>query len=122
MAKILLVDDDDQFRTMLEQMLNLDSHQVTVATNGEMALDLLKIKIPDLIITDILMPKLDGIDFILQLNRMELKIPIIAISGGRRSISAEFNLKSATLLGVKAILAKPFIREDLRKAITKALE
>lgn len=121
MAKILVVDDDDQFRSMLEQMLTLDSHQVIVATDGEMALDLLQKKKPELIITDILMPKLDGIDFILELNRKDLNIPVIAISGGRRSISAEFNLESATLLGVKATLSKPFVREDLRNAVNKAL-
>jgi CheY-like chemotaxis protein len=122
MANILLVDDDDQFRMMLQQMLTMDSHKVTIATDGEMALQLLERQKPDLIITDILMPKLDGIDFILELNRKGSAIPIIAISGGRRSISSEFNLESAALLGVKATLSKPFVREDLRKAIIKSLE
>jgi len=86
-----------------------------------MGLSLISKTPPDLIITDILMPKMDGIDFILELARRHISIPVIAVSGGRRSISAEFNLQSAALLGVKATLSKPFVRDDLRLALTKAL-
>jgi CheY-like chemotaxis protein len=121
MANILVIDDDDQFRDMLVQMLILDAHHVNIATDGQMGLGMLSHKTPDLIITDILMPKLDGIDFIMELARRHVSIPVIAVSGGRRSISAEFNLESAALLGVKATLSKPFVRDDLRKALVKAL-
>jgi CheY-like chemotaxis protein len=120
-ANILVIDDDEQFRAMLVQMLTLEAHHVSIATDGQMGLTMLAQKTPDLIITDILMPKMDGIDFILELARRHVSIPIIAVSGGRRSISAEFNLESAALLGVKATLAKPFVRDDLRKALAKAL-
>jgi CheY-like chemotaxis protein len=121
MSHILLMDDDEQFRAMLSQMLTEDKHQVTVACDGEEGLRLaLQIK-PDLIITDILMPHKDGIETIVALNQAGSKIPIIAISGGRRVISAEFNLESASLIGVKATLPKPFARDDLRKAIGRAL-
>lgn len=122
MANILVIDDDDQFRTMLVQMLTLDNHKVSIATDGEMGLNMLEKYSPELIITDILMPKLDGIEFILELSRRNISIPIIAMSGGRRSISAEFNLESAALMGVKVTLAKPFAREELRKAVIKALD
>ena len=122
MANILVIDDDDQFRTMLVQMLTLDHHHVNIATDGEMGLNMLTKCSPELIITDILMPKLDGIELILELSRRNISIPIIAMSGGRRSISAEFNLESAALMGVKATLAKPFAREELRKAVAKALD
>jgi hypothetical protein len=64
---------------------------------------------------------LDGIDTIMELARLGIDISIIAISGGRRSISPEFNLDSATLIGVRAALAKPFARGDLRQAIAQAL-
>jgi CheY-like chemotaxis protein len=65
---------------------------------------------------------MDGIELILELNRRKISVPIIAVSGGRRSISADFNLQSAALMGVKATLSKPFAREDLRKAVAKALD
>lgn len=121
MANILVIDDDDQFRTMLVQMLSNDAHHVTFATDGDMGLVMLGQSRPDLIITDILMPKMDGIDFIMELGRRQVNVPIIAVSGGRRSISAEFNLESAALLGVKVTLSKPFTRDVLRNAVVKAL-
>jgi CheY-like chemotaxis protein len=121
MAHILIIDDDEPFRDMLVHMLTLDAHRVTAARDGEEGLRLCRQTRPDLIITDILMPQMDGIELIMELARQGNGIPIIAISGGRRSISAEFNLKSASLVGVKATLAKPFARADLRQAIQQAL-
>ena len=121
MAHILVIEDDDQFREMLVQMLTNDSYRVTFACNGEEGLRLSGQVKPDLIITDILMPKMDGIETIKELSKQGNGIPVIAISGGRRTISAEFNLQSATLMGVKATLAKPFTRAELRQAIEQVL-
>ncbi|HIJ94361.1 MAG TPA: response regulator [Desulfuromonadales bacterium] len=121
MAHILVVEDDDMFRESLVDMLTKDGHRVTIAKNGEEGVHACSQICPELIITDILMPCMDGIEAIMELSRQGLTIPIIAISGGRRTISAEFNLESAQLLGVKEILAKPFSRVDLRHAIKQAL-
>lgn len=121
MAQILVVDDDAQFRQMLAQMLRQDGHQVSVAGDGMEALQLLERINTDLIITDILMPNKDGIETIMELLQQGCATPIIAISGGRRSIAAEFNLSSAALVGVRATLAKPFTRDDLRKVVSAAL-
>lgn len=121
MAHILVIDDDEQFRSMLVQMLTIDKHQVTIACDGEEGLALCDREQPELIITDILMPHLDGIELIMELQKRGNAVPIIAVSGGRRSISADFNLESASLMGVKAVLAKPFARADLRQTIEKAL-
>jgi CheY-like chemotaxis protein len=121
MAHILLIDDDEQFRAMLAQMLKQDGHRLTLAGDGEEGLRQAREVKPDLIITDILMPHKDGIELIMALHGAGSTIPIIAVSGGRRLISAGFNLESAALLGVKATLAKPFARADLRQAITRAL-
>lgn len=121
MAKILLIEDDVQFREMLVHMLEQDGHSITTAGDGIEALKIVGHLSHDLIITDILMPNLDGAETIMQLFQMGSETPIIAMSGGRRSITAEFNLESARLLGVKAALAKPFSRADLRAAIAEAL-
>nr|WP_315392757.1 response regulator [uncultured Duganella sp.] len=121
MAHILLIDDDAQYRDMLTQMLRQDAHQISVAHDGQDGLRLAQQARPDLVITDILMPRVDGIELIMELSRRGDGIPVIAISGGRRSISTEFNLESATMMGVKATLAKPFSRADLRLAIVQAL-
>lgn len=121
MVRILLIDDDEQLRGMMIQMLTQEGHQVSVAKDGAEGLTMTQTERPELIITDVLMPKMDGIEMIMELQKKGAAIPIVAMSGGRRAVSAEFNLESATLVGVKATLAKPFTRGDLRIAIEKAL-
>ena len=121
MARILVIEDDLAFRGPLVKLLTTDGHQVEVAGDGIAALELLKTIRPELIITDVLMPKMDGIETIMELSRSDNAVPIIAMSGGRRSVTREFNLTSAQLVGVKATLAKPFSRADLRRAIQDAL-
>jgi CheY-like chemotaxis protein len=121
MAHILVIEDDAQFRQMLAQMLRQDGHQVSMAGDGAEALQMLERIDPNLIITDILMPNKDGIETIMALQQRGCGTPVVAISGGRRSIAAEFNLTSAAMVGVSATLAKPFTRDDLRKVICKTL-
>lgn len=121
MVKVLIVDDDELFRTMLEEMLRRDGYQVTVAGNGAEALVAIARDRPQLLITDILMPEKDGIELIMELAQGGDQIPIIAVSGGRRAISQEFNLESARLMGVQATLPKPFTREALRAVIARVL-
>ena len=106
---------------MLVEMVQREGHQVSTATNGDEALAAIEHSRPDLLITDILMPEKDGIELIMELARRDMRIPIIAVSGGRRSISLEFNLESAKLMGVRATLPKPFSRDQLRTAIADAL-
>jgi CheY-like chemotaxis protein len=121
MPHILVIEDELDFREPLVKLLKNDGHTVAVAGDGVEALKLLDAMRPDLIITDVLMPKKDGIEVIMNLSRSGNAVPIIAMSGGRRSISTDFNLDSAKLVGVKATLAKPFSRADLRLAIQQAL-
>lgn len=121
MARILIVDDDELFRDMLHDMVIGEGHEVECATNGQEALNLVGDTAVDLVITDILMPEKDGIELIMELGARPESPPIIAVSGGRRAISREFNLDSARLMGVRATLAKPFTREQLRTAINDAL-
>jgi CheY-like chemotaxis protein len=121
MAHVLVIDDDELVRIMLTQMLRLDTHRVTVAADGKEGLRLALEVNPDLVIMDMLMPLMDGIETIMAMAAARMAVPIIAISGGRRAISAEFNLESAAMMGVKATLAKPFAIAALRKAIALAL-
>jgi CheY-like chemotaxis protein len=121
MAHILVVEDDIAFRQMLLEMLRQDGHRATLAGNGAEAMDLLAQLKPDLIITDVLMPRMDGVELIMELSKRDNTTPVIAMSGGRRSITSEFNLESASLLGVRVTLAKPFSRADLRSAIAQVL-
>lgn len=122
MANILVIDDQEDVRELVEMYLTTDNHRVSVAHDGRSALHLLENTIRfDLIITDIVMPNKDGIELITDLLKADSHIPIIAMSGGRRSLTSEFNLSSAEMLGVAATLKKPFSQVVLRQAVNKAL-
>ncbi len=122
MARILLIDDDDILRDTLLQMLELDHHQVTEAVDGERGLQRFGDgRGHDLVITDVLMPGMDGTRVIVELRRRRPDIPVLAISGGRRVLSPDFNLQSASLAGANAQLGKPFTRAALQSAVQAAL-
>ncbi len=121
MAKILVIDDEEQLRDLLTKMLTRDGHQVMMAQDGEEGIRHFHLFNPDLIITDIIMPNKDGIEVIMDLLKIKPDLPIIAISGGRRAITAGFNLDSAEMLGVKGILQKPFTHQQLQEVLKKAL-
>lgn len=121
MAHLLVIDDDDFFRETLVHMLQKEGHKVTASNDAAKALALLERAQPDLILTDILMPNMDGMEFIMELSKQSNNTPVIAMSGGRRSITSAFNLESAKLLGVKVTLSKPFTLVALRAALAEAL-
>ena len=122
MAHILLIDDDELLRDTLLQMLELDRHRVTEASTGEQGLKLFGNGSGfDAVSTDILMPGMDGTQVIFEMRRRAPKLPLIAMSGGRRKLSPQFNLETATMVGATSQLAKPFGLNDLRAALNKAL-
>ncbi len=118
MLHILVVEDDDFFREMLIDMLELDGHRVDAAEDGAKALLLLNNIQPELIITDMMMPNMTGAEFIHALAKRDKTIPFIVMSGGRLSHSAAINAQSDAELGIKESLTKPFSRQELRQAIS----
>lgn len=120
MPKILVVDDDDQFRRMVQRTLERAGFEVEAAANGYQALALYKERGADLVVTDLVMPECEGLETILALRRLANTPRIIAMSGGGRG-SAEDYLDTAKVLGVKATLAKPFATSDLLGAVRAAL-
>ena len=107
MATILLVDDNEVFRKMALRILQHAGYQVREASDGGEALRCFAEAPVDLVITDVLMPQTDGVQFISELRQRSAGIPIIAISGGGL-IDASAYLSVATCLGVAKILTKPF--------------
>ena len=75
----------------------------------------------DLVLTDVLMPKVDGAHVIVEIRKLCSSMPVIAMSGGRRLLSSRFSLGTAALVGANVQLAKPFTREQLRSAIVQVL-
>ncbi len=121
MAKILVIDDEDQLRDLLQKLLTREGHEIFIAHDGEEGVANFHQFNPDLVITDIIMPKKDGIEVITELHQSTPKLPIIVISGGRRAMAAGFNLDSVEMLGVRGILQKPFTHQQLQEVVKLAL-
>lgn len=121
MANILLIDDDELLRDTVLQMLELDGHRVVEARDGHEGLSRYGAGRFDLVITDVLMPGMDGAQLIVELRKRDGALPILAISGGRRVLTPAFNLQTAGLAGATLQLAKPFGRAQLQQAVNQAL-
>jgi two-component system response regulator (stage 0 sporulation protein F) len=116
MAKILLVEDDNLVRDMLTQVLQRATHQVICATNGEEATEYLRKEKPDIMVTDIIMPKKSGITLISEVKNRHPDLEIIAISGGGRLDPTGY-LDLSESLGASVSFEKPIDNTALLMAI-----
>ena len=120
MSKILVVEDDPALRLVFERMLVAQKHDVTMAANGAAALRLLDTSSFDLVITDLVMPEVEGLQLLRELRKRPLSPKVIAMSGGGRG-SAKDYLEMASSFGAAATLAKPFTQKELAEAIARVL-
>ena len=116
MACVLIVDDDESDRLLLESMLK-DEHELYFAKNGEEALKLYLRNSIDVVVTDIKMPRGDGIELISAIRGLDPDSSIVAISGQK-----PHKLGIAQMAGALSILTKPVSPKLLREAVTQALE
>jgi CheY-like chemotaxis protein len=116
MALILVVEDIDQFRTVICGSLEMGGHEVLSSGSAKEALQLCQGKTFDLVLTDLMMPSVDGIELIRALRTFRRELPILVISG-----APEEMLNMAITLGANAILRKPFDLDGLLDAIDKLL-
>jgi two-component system, response regulator, stage 0 sporulation protein F len=116
MAKILLVEDDELVRDMLAQVLQKASHEVIPAPDGEAAAQILRQLEPDIMITDIIMPKKSGITLISEVKNRQPQLEIIAISGGGRLDPIGY-LDLSENLGASVSFEKPIDNTALLMAI-----
>jgi len=121
MKTILLVDDEDLLREGLREILEASDYQVIEARDGEEGLSQFAVSSVDLVITDVVMPNLDGVDFVSRLRETFPDVPILTISGGSRVVSARFGLDSALLSGANASLTKPFSAKQLIEKVRELL-
>lgn len=120
MARILLIDDEAEFRALIKAMLERAGYEVILATNGAEGLRSYRESPVDLVITDIIMPEKEGVETILDLKRDYPDVKIIAISGGGRITATDF-LNMAAKFGANRTLAKPFRRDVLLETIRDVL-
>ena len=112
MAKILIIDDEEMVRGVLQQTLEREGYKVESAADGSHGLDLFQSWRPDLVITDILMPGKEGLETIRELRAEDPDVQIIAISGGGDRGDLNF-LRAASMFGAVRTLSKPISRDDL---------
>jgi CheY-like chemotaxis protein len=113
---VLVVDDDPAIRELLKLVLQARGCDVVVAEDGRRASRALADGVFDLVVTDLLMPERDGLEFIREAHQAHPGMKIIAMSGGGH-IASESYLKMAKAFGADALLEKPFDQEDLWRAI-----
>lgn len=117
MAKILLVDDSSFQRKNIAKLLTNLGHEVVTAENGQTGLKQTETERPDLIITDLLMPVMDGISYLRALKSKNILIPIIVASADIQ----ETTRKECLGLGARLFLTKPLKPADLESAVTQSL-
>ncbi len=121
MNKILLIDDDLDFNESLTDILEYEGYEVACAFNGKQGLDLVKQEQPDLIISDIIMPDVDGLGFLMALrNELKSQIKVVIISGGGRVGGTDY-LNMAQSLGADEVVEKPLDKHDFLERIKRLL-
>jgi CheY-like chemotaxis protein len=116
-ANILVVEDDLLNRDLICKVLRKEGYRVVEACDGAIALEILPVLPFDLVITDFMMPKLNGIEFVEHLHSLQLRIPIIFITGFLSVISSKTILDD-----VAEVLAKPFELDVLRSTVHRLLD
>ena len=117
---VLVVDDDEMMRSFINELLLIHDFKVTEADNGKSGLKEFRENTPDLVITDIIMPEMEGISFIRELRSHNKEIPIIAMTGNVHGRMEEF-LDISSQLGADEILRKPIKSQTFLDTINKLI-
>ena len=121
MAKVLIVDDEPDILHLLTRILERGGHTVYQAPDGRTALRMYAGNPADVVITDILMPEMDGLEFMTRVHEIFPEARIIALSGGGL-VAKEELLRDALQFGAVGFLKKPFTVEQCLEAVRTALE
>ena len=117
MANILVVEDSPAVRMAIVEVLESLGHTVTETENGRLAVEQVAGKSFDLVVTDVLMPEVDGIEVIKAVRRAKPNTKILAISGGAPNLPAGYALKLTEMFSADAVLYKPFMNDELRRTV-----
>ena len=121
MPQILVIDDDEQIRSMLCAILEREGYEVEVAADGEQGLNLFRKNPADLVITDILMPEKEGIETVRELREEFPDAKIIAISGGGSLAHPEIYLELCKKFGALRTFQKPVDRRELVSSVREII-
>lgn len=122
MKHVLVIDDDVNIRMIFARFLEKQGYRVDCAEDGRIGLDLLEEKSPDLVVTDIMMPKADGLEVVLSMRENHPDTPIIAISGGIATTAIDFLPVAEKIASGKVrVLYKPVELADLLATVRELL-
>ena len=120
MAHILVIDDDPVLRRVVTLALEAAGHSVLRCENGRKAVAFLERDHADLLVTDIVMPEMDGVETVRAVRHLDPDLPILAISGGG-SFDPKDYLGLAQAFGATAVLPKPFRPAELVDLVSRLL-
>jgi len=118
LAKILIVDDNPEILKMLQSRLESEGYAVINASDGHEALKKISLEKPDLVLLDIFIPEMDGIDILKILREENPQLPVIIIT----AFPSEETRRIAEEYKVFAYFKKPFQFEELRETIEESLK
>lgn len=121
MAVILLADDDDRVRFALALVLRDAGYEVHETDYGGAVLAVIDSMRPDLVITDLFMPEMDGIELIKQLRKARSEVRILAISGGGMHNNPGMAASLAKLAGADRVMAKPIQNDTLLREVAELI-
>lgn len=114
--RVLVIEDHDQLRGFLCEVLEKYGAQVKCAIHGKQGLEMAKTNPFDLVVTDVFMPEMDGIEFVLGVKEANLDVKIVAVSSGGSKMFFEV-LEQMKILGATETLEKPFRLEQLEQVL-----
>lgn len=117
--RIIVVDDDESVRTFAQRVLERAGYSVQTAADGKTFVGIFRTELPDVVVTDIFMPEMDGFEVIRGIKLDCPSIPIVAMSGGS-SLMHGNALLVAKHLKASTVLHKPFTGRQLLDAVTAA--
>ncbi|MEO5350284.1 MAG: response regulator [Magnetococcus sp. YQC-3] len=115
---ILVIDDNESMRISMTRILERNGYKVSTAIGGRDGLEIFKNYKFDLVVTDIFMSENDGVWFLIELKKLQLKVKLIAMSGGSKIFKEwDIFLNATKDLGVHYTLRKPFSNDELLTTI-----
>jgi len=119
---VLVIDPDDRTRESLRASLAAMGLSVATAKSGEDGLASARLKAPNLVILEVVMPRMDGVECMLALKRLYPRAKYVAVTAAFGMFSAEFLLRVMERLGAVSGLMKPVSRRELARAVRAAME
>jgi two-component system response regulator (stage 0 sporulation protein F) len=117
MKKLLIVDDQNGIRILLTEVFSTEGYQTYQASNGKLALEIVRNASPDLVLLDMKIPGMDGLDILKHIKSIDASIKVIMMTAyGELDM-----IKEATDLGAIMHFTKPFDIDELRQAVNSQL-